>query len=65
MAKEPKSIASQGGLEKDIFRMGDDFYIVYLYGDVDDRSEFLRKQGCCSVFAPQCIVATVKQGARS
>lgn len=30
------------GLEKDIFRIGDDFYIVYLYGDVDDQSEFLR-----------------------
>ena len=42
MAKEPKELASQGGLEKDIFRMGEDFHIVYLYGDVDDQSEFLR-----------------------
>ena len=42
MAKEPESLASQRGLEKDIFRMGDDFFIVYLYDDVDDQSEFLR-----------------------
>ena len=29
MAKEPQSLASQRGLEKDIFRMADDFSIIY------------------------------------
>jgi hypothetical protein len=28
--------------ERDFLRLGDDFYIVFLYGDVPDESEFLR-----------------------
>jgi hypothetical protein len=28
--------------ERDFIRLGDDFYIVFLYGDVPDASEFLR-----------------------
>jgi hypothetical protein len=28
--------------ERDFVRMGDNFYIVFLYGDVPDESEFLR-----------------------
>ena len=28
--------------EKDIVRLGEDFYIAFLYGDVPDESEFLR-----------------------
>lgn len=28
--------------ERDFIRLGDDFYIVFLYGDVTDESEFLR-----------------------
>jgi catechol 2,3-dioxygenase-like lactoylglutathione lyase family enzyme len=28
--------------ERDFVRLGDDFYIVFLYGDVPDESEFLR-----------------------
>jgi hypothetical protein len=28
--------------ERDFVRLGDDFYIVFLYGDVPDQSEFLR-----------------------
>lgn len=28
--------------ERDFLRLGDDFYIAFLYGDVDDASEFLR-----------------------
>jgi hypothetical protein len=28
--------------ERDFFRLGEDFYIVFLYGDVPDESEFLR-----------------------
>jgi len=28
--------------ERDFIRLGDDFYIAFLYGDVDDISEFLR-----------------------
>ena len=44
MAKEPETLAAQGGLEKDIFRLGADFYLIFLYGDVDDQSEFLRQR---------------------
>ena len=29
-------------LERDFVRLGDDFFIVFLYGDVPDQSEFLR-----------------------
>src|ERR1700723_1163163 len=28
--------------DRDFLRLGDDFYIVFLYGDVSDESEFLR-----------------------
>jgi hypothetical protein len=28
--------------ERDFLRLGEDFYIVFLYGDVPDESEFLR-----------------------
>ena len=28
--------------DRDFIRLGDDFYIVFLYGDVPDASEFLR-----------------------
>ncbi|EPG74905.1 hypothetical protein LEP1GSC058_1666 [Leptospira fainei serovar Hurstbridge str. BUT 6] len=28
--------------ERDFLRLGDDFYLVFLYGDVPDKSEFLR-----------------------
>lgn len=28
--------------ERDFIRLGDDFYIAFLYGDVPDASEFLR-----------------------
>lgn len=28
--------------ERDFIRLGDDFYIAFLYGDVPDESEFLR-----------------------
>jgi catechol 2,3-dioxygenase-like lactoylglutathione lyase family enzyme len=28
--------------ERDLIRLGDDFYIAFLYGDVADASEFLR-----------------------
>ena len=28
--------------ERDFVRLGDDFYIAFLYGDVPDQSEFLR-----------------------
>jgi hypothetical protein len=28
--------------ERDFLRLGDDFYIAFLYGDVPDESEFLR-----------------------
>ena len=28
--------------DRDFLRMGEDFYIVFLYGDVPDESEFLR-----------------------
>ncbi|HKE40382.1 MAG TPA: VOC family protein [Casimicrobiaceae bacterium] len=28
--------------ERDFIRLGDDFYIAFLYGDVTDESEFLR-----------------------
>ena len=28
--------------ERDFIRLGDDFYVVFLYGDVPDESEFLR-----------------------
>jgi hypothetical protein len=28
--------------ERDVIRLGDDFYIAFLYGDVADESEFLR-----------------------
>lgn len=28
--------------ERDFIRLGDDFYFVFLYGDVPDESEFLR-----------------------
>jgi hypothetical protein len=28
--------------ERDFIRLGDDFYIAFLYGDVADESEFLR-----------------------
>ena len=32
----------QADPERDFIRLGDDFYIVFLYGDVPDASEFLR-----------------------
>jgi hypothetical protein len=28
--------------DKDVLRLGDDFYIAFLYGDFPDESEFLR-----------------------
>ena len=28
--------------DRDFIRLGDDFYIAFLYGDVPDESEFLR-----------------------
>lgn len=28
--------------ERDLIRLGDDFYVAFLYGDVADASEFLR-----------------------
>jgi hypothetical protein len=28
--------------ERDFIRLGDDFYIVFFYGDLEDESEFLR-----------------------
>src|SRR5690348_15729239 len=30
--------------ERDIIRLGEDFYIAFLYGDVADESEFLRSR---------------------
>ena len=30
--------------ERDFVRLGEDFYIVFLYGDVPDESEFLRSK---------------------
>ena len=42
LAKKFEAVAAQGGLEKDIFRLGDNFYLAFLYADVDDQSEFLR-----------------------
>jgi hypothetical protein len=33
---------TQADPERDFVRLGDDFYIVFLYGDVTDESEFLR-----------------------
>ncbi len=33
---------TEQGVEKDVLRMGDNFYIVFLYGDFPDESEFLR-----------------------
>jgi hypothetical protein len=32
----------QADPERDFVRLGDDFFIVFLYGDVTDESEFLR-----------------------
>jgi hypothetical protein len=32
----------QADPERDFVRLGDDFYIAFLYGDVSDESEFLR-----------------------
>jgi len=33
---------TKADLERDFVRLGDDFYIAFLYGDVPDESEFLR-----------------------
>jgi hypothetical protein len=33
---------TQADPERDFVRLGDNFYIVFLYGDVTDESEFLR-----------------------
>ena len=33
---------TKGGNERDFLCLGDNFYIVFLYGDVPDESEFLR-----------------------
>ena len=33
---------TQADPERDFVRLGDDFYIAFLYGDVTDESEFLR-----------------------
>jgi hypothetical protein len=33
---------TQAEPERDFVRLGDDFYVVFLYGDVTDESEFLR-----------------------
>ena len=33
---------TQADPERDFVRLGEDFYIVFLYGDVADESEFLR-----------------------
>lgn len=33
---------TQADPERDFVRLGDDFYIAFLYGDVHDESEFLR-----------------------
>jgi hypothetical protein len=33
---------TQAEPERDFIRLGDDFYIAFLYGDVSDESEFLR-----------------------
>lgn len=33
---------TQAEPERDFVRLGDDFYIAFLYGDVPDESEFLR-----------------------
>jgi hypothetical protein len=33
---------TQAEPERDFVRLGDDFYIAFLYGDVTDESEFLR-----------------------
>jgi hypothetical protein len=35
---------SQEDPERDIVRLGDDFFIAFLYGDVADESEFLRSR---------------------
>jgi Glyoxalase-like domain len=34
----------QADPDRDIVRLGDDFYIAFLYGDVPDASEFLRSK---------------------
>ena len=33
---------SKGEAERDFIRLGEDFYIAFLYGDVAEESEFLR-----------------------
>jgi hypothetical protein len=33
---------TQADLERDFIRLGEDFYVGFLYGDVPDESEFLR-----------------------
>ena len=33
---------TKGESDRDFLRLGEDFYIVFLYGDVPDESEFLR-----------------------
>src|ERR1700693_2474579 len=33
---------TKGENDRDFLRLGEDFYIVFLYGDVPDESEFLR-----------------------
>jgi hypothetical protein len=33
---------TKGESDRDFLRLGDNFYIVFLYGDVPDESEFLR-----------------------
>ena len=33
---------TQADPERDLIRLGEDFYIAFLYGDVADESEFLR-----------------------
>jgi hypothetical protein len=35
-------VVTQADPERDFVRLGDDFYIGFLYGDVTDESEFLR-----------------------
>jgi catechol 2,3-dioxygenase-like lactoylglutathione lyase family enzyme len=35
-------VVTQADPERDYVRLGDDFYIGFLYGDVTDESEFLR-----------------------
>ena len=33
---------TKGESDRDFLRLGEDFYVVFLYGDVPDESEFLR-----------------------